>query len=105
MANWHLKELTTELQKRGWRLVAEHSGERWNRAAIWEMRRPGDSAPRFIYFDGLDGNGGLLPISKSYGCAAQGGEPSLYFSRRGDPKSPARKRWRSALTSFVKALG
>ena len=93
MADWHLKELNTELQKRGWRLVAEHLE---SAGTVRGFGRCGDLAITIRFFStstGLDGYGGCCLCPKVTAVKLRG-NPSLYLTRRGQPKSPARKRWR-----------
>lgn len=103
MAKWHLDELRTALQKRGWR-IAEGPGDAVRISATWEMSRANDERSVLIDFDGLDGNGKLMPLPEAYACRARGTSHSLYFSRRGEGGSDARARWQSELASFVMAV-
>ena len=103
MATWHLDELRAALEKRGWR-ISELPGDDRRISGSWEMRRSGEGRVLIVDFDGLDGSGNLLPMAESYACRVRGAEYSLYFSRRGEPKSEARERWQTELKSFVQAL-
>ena len=102
MANWHLDELRSALEKRDWHLTAELPGDDYKISATWELRRPGDSRALFIEFEGND-DLRVLPIEKSYACYARNTKYSLYFRRRGESRSTARARWRRELLQFVEA--
>jgi hypothetical protein len=104
MADWHLIELRAALEKRGWRVAAELPGDDRRISASWDMKRVGDPRNLRIDFEGLDGNGSVLPLSESYACGARGTPHSLYFGRRGERDSKVRERWNSELTAFVEAV-
>lgn len=103
MARWHLDELRTVLERKGWRVVAELPGDDYRVSATWELRRSGEPDPLLIDFEGLD-DLKVLPVDESYACRVRGTDHSLYFSRRGETGSTARARWRDELESFVRSL-
>jgi hypothetical protein len=104
MANWHLTELRAALEKRGWKITEQPDAEERGLAAIWQLTRAGDARTLFVDFAGWDGNGNLKPMAESHACKVRGTDHSVYFSRRGERNSSARKRWESDLASFVKGL-
>src|SRR5215510_3180309 len=103
MADWHLKELRALLEKSGWRLAADLPGDDRAISGSWEMKRAGDTRRLIVDFEGLDERH-VLPMSESYGCRVRGTSHTLYFSRRGERGSKARKRWHSDLAAFVAAV-
>ena len=103
MADWHLRELRASLEKRGWRVAAELPGDDRAISGSWEMKRAGDTRDLMIDFEGLDEKR-VLPMPESYACRARGTSHTLYFSRRGEGGSKARKRWNSELAAFVAAV-
>ena len=104
MAKWHLDELRTALERRGWRLKAELPGDGIRISGSWALVRSGESLELVIDFDGLD-ESGLLPMTESYACTVRGTTHSLYFRRRGEGGSPQRERWKSELGQFVFGVG
>jgi hypothetical protein len=104
MAQWHLDELRGALERKGWRVVAEHPGDDYKVSGTWELHRSRDSRVVLIDFEGLD-DLHALPIDESYACSMRGSKHSLYFRRRGESGSSARARWRGELQSFVEAVG
>jgi hypothetical protein len=103
MAAWHLDELRTALEKRGWRITAELPGDDYKISGTWELRRGGDTRTLLLDFEGLD-DIRTLPLAESYACQLRGTSQSIYFSRRGEGGSSARERWQSELASFVKGV-
>jgi hypothetical protein len=105
MAEWHLTELRNELEKKGWRIIAEHPSPNLYISGSWEVQRNPSMASIFIDFEGID-DLNTLPMNESYGCNIRNHEPSgLYFSKRGEKSdSNKRKIWKSNLTDFVKQL-
>jgi len=103
MADWHLRELRTSLEKRGWRVAAELPGDDRAISGSWNLKRAGDTRDLMVDFEGLDEKR-VLPMSESYACRARGTSHTLYFSRRGEGGSKARKRWNSELAAFVAAV-
>src|SRR6185295_9487038 len=101
MADWHLKELRNELEKRGWVIIAELPGDNYAISASWEIQRSNKEPSVFIDFEGLD-DMATLPIERSYGCHIRPGKsPCLYFGRRGEKKSVRRRSWAKELMQFV----
>ena len=103
MADWHLNELRASMEKRGWRVAMELPGDNHAISGSWEMKRAGDARHLIIDFEGLD-ESRVLPMSESYACRARGTSHTLYFSRRGEPRSKARARWNSELAALVGAV-
>jgi hypothetical protein len=105
MADWHLTDLRAALERRGWRFEGELPGDDYRISATWSFARSGTPAQvLLIDFDGLDDTR-TLPLNESYGCSARGTTSSLYFRRRGTNDPPARERWESELSNFVRAIG
>lgn len=103
MADWHLKELRASLEKRGYQIKDELPGDGYAISCSWDMSRAGDDNNLVIDFEGLHEKH-VLPIAESYSCRARGTSHSLYFSRRGENGSEARKRWKADLAAFVDAI-
>ena len=103
MANWHLEELRTALEHRGWRLTAELPGDDRGISGSWALRRSAE-ADVVLDFEGLD-ESRVLPMSESYACRIRGTTHSLYFRRRGDNDPRARERWKRELSEFVAGVG
>ena len=102
MADWHLEEIRNELEKFGWRFVAELPGDNYRISATWEFRRDKDEPIILIDFDGLD-DMNTLPLEHSYACSVRERRSAgLYFSKKGEGKSPARAAWRKNLEQFVR---
>ena len=95
MAEWHLTDLRNALRRRGWAVLAEHTGDDARVSGSWEIQRSTAVPPLFIDFDGLD-DLLCLPMSESYACHVRGGA-GLYFRRPGD-------RWRAELEAFVRSI-
>lgn len=105
MAEWHLKELRLAIERRGWRLAAEHCGDNYGISASWEIERSGDAGKAFIDFEGLD-ELQVLPVTKAYGCHVRDRRSvALYFGSRGEKGSSKRSIWNDELNRFVAALG
>ena len=100
MARWHLDELRSALERKGWRVIAELPGDDYRVSATWELRRSGDPRSLLIDFDGFD-DMNCLPLDESYACQVRDTDHSLSFSRRGETGSAARARWHDTLISFV----
>ncbi len=103
MAVWHLDELRSALERKGWRVVTELPGDDYSISAGWEIQRSGDPRKPVIEFCGFD-DMQCLPLDQSYACQIRDTKVSLSFSRRGETGSPARTRWRSELNSFVESI-
>ena len=105
MADWHLTDLRSAFERRGWRFEAELPGDDYRISATWSFTRSGGTVRSLLIdFDGLD-DLRALPLNESYSCTARGTSHSLYFRRRGDNDPPARDRWVGELDSFVEAVG
>jgi hypothetical protein len=104
MALWHLQELQSALEQRGWRLSQELPGDDHKISATWLLTRSG-APPNELHldFEGLDEKR-VLPLAEAYACQVRGASQSLYFRRRGDNDPPARERWESELDAFVAGL-
>jgi len=101
MAEWHLTDLRSALERRGWRFCGELPGDGRAISATWTFERSGRGPNELrVDFEGLD-ESRVLPLNESYACRACGTGQSLYFRRRGDNDPPARERWVSELSSFV----
>jgi hypothetical protein len=105
MAEWHLQDLRTGLERRGWRIISEHDGNGRDVAATWELVRSPNTSGVLIDFLALNGDGNLLPLNQSYALAVRA-DPTidLYFSKRGDRGSDARIRWQTQLATFLDCL-
>jgi hypothetical protein len=103
MAQWHLDDLRNALDHLGWRFEAEHPGDDYRISATWEFSRSSPPTRLLIDFDGLD-DMKTLPLLESYGCRVRDTTFSLYFGKRGEPESRARKRWAEQLATFAAAL-
>jgi hypothetical protein len=103
MASWHLTELRTALETRGWRLVTELPGDHYAISGTWECRRAGDARVLLLDFEGLD-DMKALPLAESYACRARGTSHVLSFRRRGESGSSQRARWNSELVGFVEVV-
>jgi hypothetical protein len=108
MAEWHLNELRNELEKKGWRIIAEHPSHHLYVSGSWEIQRNPLMPSIFIDFSGID-DLNTLPMNESYGCRIRNYEAieanTLYFSKRGEKSdSNKRKLWKSNLVNFVKQL-
>jgi hypothetical protein len=62
---------TNGLEARGWRIVAELSGDDYRVSATWEIERSTQRPSVFIDFDRLD-DLITLPLEQSYGCCIRG---------------------------------
>lgn len=102
MAVWHLKEVRTALEAKGWK-ISELPGDGYRYSAMWRIRRGDERRPFVLRFLGLD-DMETLPIDKAYACDIQDLKTSLYFRRRGAPGSRARETWLRELREFVRAL-
>jgi hypothetical protein len=102
MAQWHLDELRSALERKGWR-ITELPGDDYRVSATWALERPAQAGSVFIDFDGLD-DLAVLPLAKSYGCEMRDTPHGLYFARRGEKNSPARERWDERLDEFVRLV-
>jgi len=104
MSEWHLDQLRNALERRGWRIIAEHPGNDYEISASWELARSKNQTTIFIDFEGLD-DMITLPIEKSYGCHLRGyGSSSLYFRKRGEGDSKKRQLWQEELNEFIESL-
>jgi hypothetical protein len=105
MAEWHLKELRNELEKKGWWVITEHPSHHLYASGSWEIQRNALFPPIFIDFEGFDDLKNL-PMNESYACHFRNQNASaLYFSKRGEKSdSNRRKIWKSNLIDFVKQL-
>jgi hypothetical protein len=98
VAEWHLEELRSALERRGWRIV-EHPGDDYRVSGSWELRRSGDAEARWIDFDGLD-DLQTLPMDRSFACRVRGSASvSLYFRR-----ARSNDLWTKELATLVQAL-
>jgi hypothetical protein len=102
MAQWHLDELRSALERRGWR-IAELPGDDYKISATWKIERSADLRTFLIDLDGLD-DMKVLPPTESYGCTVRGTTHTLHFRRRGTGDPVARERWKTYLTHFVEAI-
>jgi hypothetical protein len=102
MPEWHLDELRSAFERRGWCIVAELPDDGYRVSASWELRRGGSVTVLIIDFDGL-ADLVTLPIVQAYGCEIRGSKHSFYFTRRRTPGSAARAGWHDALARFVLA--
>ena len=100
MAQWHLDELRMALERRGWRLASEASGDDHKISGTWALERSGQTDQLIIDFEGLDERK-VLPMAESYACSVRGTSTSLYFGRRGETSFGARERWSRELATFV----
>ena len=89
MAQWHLDELRSALESKGWKFHAELPGDERKISATWVLHR---GIELMIDFDGLD-DLAVLPIEKAYACTARNSPHSLYFRRRGTKDAIVRQRW------------
>ena len=104
MSDWHLDQLRNALERKGWRIVAEHPGNDYDISASWELTRSKSQNPVFIDFEGLD-DMITLPIEKSYGCHVRGhGVIALYFRKGGEGETKKRKVWQEELNGFIDRL-
>jgi hypothetical protein len=105
MAQWNLDQLRHALERKGWRVVAEHPGDDYAVSATWEIQRGHDEKTILIDFEGLE-DMTTLPVDHSYGCHVRGNESmSLYFGRQGERGSNRRQIWQSDLRHFIERLG
>jgi hypothetical protein len=102
MAQWHLEQLRSALETRGWRLVEELPGDDYRIAGSWSFERPA-SGQLIIDFEGLD-DMKTLPVAESYACSVRGASPSLYFRRKGVGGSRQAERWPEELAAFVASV-
>jgi hypothetical protein len=104
MAAWHLEELRTALENRGWRLIAQLPGPDHNVSAVWLLKRRSDEPMAQIAFEGLD-DLSALPLEQAYGCHLIGdAETSLYFKKRARDDRPRHRIWRKQLEDFITRL-
>ncbi len=104
MADWHLEEIRNELEKFGWRFVAELPGDDYRISATWEFSRDKTEPNIIIDFDGLD-DMNTFRLERSYGCSVRDRRTtSLYFSKKGEGNSPTRETWRKNLEQFVREI-
>lgn len=104
MALWHLEELRTSLEKRGWRFVAELPGDDRSISASWKFVRSSPDDVLIIDFNGLD-DMETLPIEAAYGCSVRDRNGlGLYFGRKGVANSEQRRRWQTELKDLVAKL-
>jgi hypothetical protein len=102
MAQWHLDQLRSALEQRGWRLTQEFPGDDYRVAGSWSLER--SPAGRLIIdFEGLD-DMKTLPMAESYACSVRGASNSLYFRRKGESGSRQAKRWPEELAAFVASV-
>lgn len=102
MSKPHLRALEMALARKGWRVVAVHSGNDYDLASTWEIRRNAREPSLFIDFHGLmlDGDG-CLPLEKSYGCMLRNRSSlGLYFGR----VNKSREHWEQELAQFMRVL-
>jgi hypothetical protein len=99
MAQWHLDQLRSALESRGWRLAEELPGDDYRIAGSWSLERS-SSAKLIIDFEGLD-DMKTLPVAESYACSVRGALHSLYFRRKGVGGSRQAERWPEELAAFV----
>jgi hypothetical protein len=102
MAQWHLDDLRSALERRGWR-VTELPGDDYKISGTWKLERSADPRKLLLDLEGLD-DLNVLPPAESYGCTVRGTPHSLYFRRRGTDDPVARERWKTDLTNFVEAV-
>ena len=78
MALWHLQELQSALEQRGWRLSQELPGDDHKISATWLLTRSG-APPNELHldFEGLDEKR-VLPLAEAYACQVRGASQSLY---------------------------
>lgn len=104
MADWHLSELRTAIERVGWRFVREHASDDLYISGSWEFQRDSSEPNLFIDFAGID-DLRTLPMNESYGCRVRGaGGTGLYFSRKGVSGTKRRDTWRDELAEFVEGL-
>lgn len=105
MAEWHLNELRNELEKKGWRIIAEHPSHHLYVSGFWEIQRNPSMSPIFIDFEGVD-DLNTLPMNESHGCDIRNHEADgLYFSKRGEISDSNRRTiWKGNLVNFVNQL-
>lgn len=103
MAQWHLDDLRAALIDSGWEVQAELPGDDHAISGSWKIRLPEESITTHLDFEGLDEKE-VLPMERSYGCRLRNTDLSLYFSRRGVPRSRARERWTALRDTFVRQL-
>ena len=97
MASWHLDDLQSALERRGWRYIPL-AGDGYRISGTWELRRAGDDRVLHVDFDGLD-DMRTLPLEESYGCSVRETGRQLYFRHQ-----RAREIWLSELGVFVTGL-
>jgi len=93
MAVWHLDQIESKLQQKGWSIKSRELGNDYDISSTWIIKR---SVVQHIDFEGLD-DMQTLPIEKSYGCHIRDKNIDLYFHKKG----PA---WDNALNKFVDLL-
>ena len=99
MGRWHQEELRHALERKGWNIVAVHSGDDHHISGSWEIRRSTHRPTLFIDFDGLD-DLKCLPMAQSYGCGVRGFPAvSLYFR-----KQRSRHLWLADLQTFIAGI-
>ena len=105
MAYGHLDELRVVLERCGWRLIEDRSGDDYRIAVPWVVERTCRGPNVILDFDGLD-DLQVLPLDKAYACHVRGNRAlALYFSRRGVKGSSKRSSWKEELRDFVDSLG
>jgi hypothetical protein len=99
MSAWHLADLRNELERRGWRIVAELPGDDYRISGSWEVQRSTRRAPLLIDFEGMEGSGdSCLPMPQSYACTLRTQRHlSLYFAK-------SRMAWDEELAAFLDGL-
>jgi hypothetical protein len=102
MAQWHLDQLRSALERRGWRLAEELPGDDYRIAGSWSLARSG-SRTLIIDFAGLE-DMKTLPMAESYACSVRGASHTLYFRRKGVSGSPQAERWPEELAVFVAGI-
>lgn len=103
MADWHLAELRTAIERIGWRFVAEHPSEHLSISGSWEFERDSSESNLFIDFGGID-DLRTLPMDESYCCHVRGSARGLYFTRKAVDGSDRRKTWKQELENFIDTL-
>lgn len=99
MGLWHQEELRNALDRRGWRIVAEHPGNDYSISGSWELERSTNRPRLWVDFEGLD-DLNCLPMAQSYCCSVRGVEGvGLYFR-----KQRSRAIWMRELAEFIAAL-
>ena len=99
MGLWHQEEMRNALNRRGWRIVAEHAGDDRAISGSWELERSTNRPRQWIEFEGQD-DLHCLTMPQSYGCHLRSDRSiGLYF-----PRQRSRATWRLDLLEFIDRL-